>query len=116
AQFPGVGRALQGQRMAVPGDTAGVGLDDAVDDFHQGALAGAVLAEQSMNFACVDCELDTVVRPASGVLLDDVFQLQALCGCHSVSSMGVVPARIDDRPGDDALLITDQSINIFCQS
>ena len=92
AQFTGMGGALQGQRVAVPGDAAGVGLDDAVDNFHQGALAGAILAEQSMDFACVDCELDTVIRPASGVLLDDVFQLQALCGCHSVSSMGVVPA------------------------
>ena len=53
-----------------------------------------------MDFACVDCELDAIICPASRVLLDDVFQLQAFCGCHSVSSIGALPAIQGDRPGN----------------
>ena len=38
-------------RLAVPEDLAGIGLHDAVDHLDQRRLAGAVLAEQRVDFA-----------------------------------------------------------------
>ena len=57
----GVGRAGDGDRHAVEQDLAGIGGEQPVQDVHQGALAGAVLAEEGVDLARPDVEVDPVV-------------------------------------------------------
>ena len=45
-------------------------------DFNQGGLAGAVLAEQRVDLAAPDVEIDAIKRQRPGKLLDDTAQLQ----------------------------------------
>jgi hypothetical protein len=71
------GRVAHRQPLALPAYLAAAGLGNAVDDLHQGALAGAVLAEQGADFAGGDGQVDTVVGQAAGVALADRRQLQA---------------------------------------
>ena len=58
--------------VAVEADLAGVGAGEAVDDLHQRALAGAVLADERVHLARVDVEVDAIVRatPPGNVLRD----------------------------------------------
>ncbi len=77
AAFAGLGRVAHGHPFALPVDRAGVRLGDAVDDLHQGALAGAVLAEQGVDFARLDRQVDTVVGQAAWVLFGDAAELEA---------------------------------------
>ena len=68
---------------------AGIGSGHAVDDLHQRALAGAVLAQHRMDLARAHLEIDAVVRDHGGVALGDAAQgearLQLRIGsrCHS---------------------------------
>ena len=62
----------EGDRLAVDADLAGVRLVEAVEDVHQGRLAGAVLAEEGVNLAALHLEGDAVVRDHAGELLADV--------------------------------------------
>src|SRR4029450_12304956 len=55
-----VTRRQEGRRLAVDLDTAGVGRDDAADNLDQGALTGAVLAEDSVYRLGVDREADII--------------------------------------------------------
>jgi hypothetical protein len=65
---------VDGHRLAIPLDTPRIGLQDAVDDLYQGALAGAVLAEQCVNLAARDVEVDSIVGDAAGERLGDAGQ------------------------------------------
>ena len=60
---------LDGDLLALPDDLALVGLDHAVDDFHQRALAGAVFAQQRMDLIALDRQRNVVVGEAAGILL-----------------------------------------------
>ena len=57
------GPAIRG-RLAVDQDLAGVRVDQAVEDVHQGRLAGAVLADQRVDLAGAHVEVDVVVGDA----------------------------------------------------
>ena len=57
-----VGRAGDPDRLAVEEDLALVGRGQPVQDVHEGRLAGAVLAEQRVDLARADVEVDAVVR------------------------------------------------------
>ena len=56
-----VARTLEGDRLAVDQDLAPVGLVEPVEHVHQRALAGAVLAEQGVDLAGLDRQVDGVV-------------------------------------------------------
>jgi len=77
AAFAGLGRVAHGHPFALPVDFAGVRLGHAVDDLHQGALAGAVLAEQGVDLAWLDRQVDTVVGQAAWVLFGYAAELEA---------------------------------------
>ncbi len=77
AQTPRHGWVAHRQRPTLPANLAAAGLGDAVDDLHQRAFAGAVLAEQGTDLAWGNGQVDTVVGQAAGVLLADGGQLQA---------------------------------------
>src|SRR5690606_11947081 len=71
AEAARLGGTADMHRRAGPADLARIRLQHAVDDLDQGALAGAVLAEQGMDLARADGEIDTVVRKAAGKGLGD---------------------------------------------
>ena len=54
-------RAGELDRLALPAHLAGARLDQAVDDLHQRRLAGAVLAEQRVDLAGIEVEIDAVI-------------------------------------------------------
>jgi hypothetical protein len=56
-----VARAADVHRPAIDQDLALVGLQQAVQDVHEGRLAGAVLAEQSVDLARLDGQVDVIV-------------------------------------------------------
>ena len=61
--------------LAVDEDRALVGLVGAVQRLHQRRLAGAVLADDGVDRAAADLEVDAVVGDDAGEALDDVAQL-----------------------------------------
>ena len=61
---------------AVEQDLAAVGRGQPVQDVHQRRLAGAVLAEQRMDLAGPDFEVDAVVRDDAGIALRDAAHLE----------------------------------------
>ena len=79
--------------LAVEADLAGVGLQDAVDHLDQRRLAGAVLAEQRVDFARADREADVVVGEHAREGLGDAAELQAVGGFGHVLPLlgGEVP-------------------------
>ena len=54
-------RRAERDALAVEQDLALVGLREPVEDVHQRRLAGAVLAEQRVDFAAAEVEIDVVV-------------------------------------------------------
>ena len=76
AEPPRGGRIGDGDRLALPADLAGGRLQRAVDDLHQRRLAGAVLAEQRVDLAGRDGEIDVVVGAQRAEILDDAQRLQ----------------------------------------
>ena len=70
-------RAGDRDLAAVPADRARIGLEHAVDDLDQRALAGAVLAEQGMDLARQHRKPDVVVgEHAAGVAFANAAQLE----------------------------------------
>ena len=67
----GVARAAEGDRLVVDEDLALVRLVEPVEDVHQGGLAGAVLAEQGVDLARLDDEVDRVVGRERAEALGD---------------------------------------------
>ena len=68
-------RASTGEAMRTgrpsQSDFAGARLDDAVEDLDEGRLAGAVLAEQRVDLAAPDREVDAVIGEEPAVALGD---------------------------------------------
>ena len=70
----------------------GIRLDRAVNNFHQGRLAGAVFAQHGMGLAGHDRQRHIAVGHHAGVALADAFQMQSGCG-----HVAVVLCRCWDR-------------------
>ena len=66
--------------LAVDEDRSLVGLMGAVQRLHQRRLAGAVLADDGVDRAAADLEVDAVVGDDAGEALDDVAQLDGVLG------------------------------------
>ena len=64
-----------GDRAALPARSRRRRLDDPVEDLHQGGLARAVLAEERMDFARADRQIDGVIGQEFAVALADSPQL-----------------------------------------
>jgi hypothetical protein len=73
ARMRGIGDPDRGP---FPAHLPGIGLDAAVDDLHQGGLAGTVLAEHSVNLPRHDGQIDVLVRHARRVDLRDPAQVE----------------------------------------
>ena len=71
--------ASRGERkstgLAEEPDLAGVGAVEPVEHVHERALAGAVLAEQGVDLAEAEVEVDAVVGDDAGEALDDAAHL-----------------------------------------
>ena len=63
-------------RLALEDHLAGVALVDAGQDLHQGGLAGAVLADQGVDLALADVEVDVGERQHAGEALGDPTHLE----------------------------------------
>ena len=66
---------MDGYRLAVDPDFAGIGLIEAVEDRHQGRLAGAVLADNAVDGAALDLQMDVAVGMDRAKTLVDADQL-----------------------------------------
>ena len=77
--------------LAILLDDALLRLIEAEQDAHQSGLAGAVLAEQSMDFALAQLQCDVVVGLDAGELLGDVEHFNYILGrvVHAVTSLSV---------------------------
>ncbi len=72
AKRDGIFRAGDFDRLAVDQDRSGIHGMESVENLHQGALAGAVLPQQSVDLACFDGQVNIVVGHDSGESLDDL--------------------------------------------
>ena len=72
----GVGRAGDPDRRPVEQDLALVGRGQPVQDVHQGRLARPVLAEEGVDLARVDLEVDPVVGDHARIALRDATHLE----------------------------------------
>src|SRR5258706_3913007 len=61
AMFDGVCRGFNDYLFAVQQDIARIGLDEARKDFHQGAFAGPVFAQDACDCPCRDVQVDPVI-------------------------------------------------------
>ena len=68
-------RRADADRLAVDADLAGVGVVEAVEDRHQRRLAGAVLADDAVDDAALDDEIDVLVGVDRAEALVDADQL-----------------------------------------
>jgi hypothetical protein len=75
--WPRLRRAGDLHRLAVPAHLALVGLHRAVDDLHQRALAGAVLAQHGVDLAGLHAQVHAVVGAHGRVLLADAGELES---------------------------------------
>ncbi len=91
AEGDGVVGARDAAHLAVDQHVARVGRVEAVGDAHGGRLAGAVLADEGVDGARLDLEVDAVVRQDAAEALGDVAKLQhalrhcAYCAIASVT-------------------------------
>ena len=72
---------------SVPQHLAGIRLHHAVDDFHQRALAGTVLADDGVDFARSDAQADVVVGDDGRICLADVAQFQPIARWHQFAHL-----------------------------
>ena len=71
AHGPRLLRVADEHRLAVEHDAALIGLDRAVDDFHQGRFTGAVFAQHGMGFARHDSQRDIAVGDYGRITFGD---------------------------------------------
>ncbi len=76
AQRPRRGRPRQFDRLSGPAQFAAAGLDQAINHLHQGRLAGAVFAEQGVDLARSDIEIDRIIGEKTAVSLGDADRLE----------------------------------------
>ena len=100
----GVAGSCERLRGAVEQDLALVGLVQAVEHVHERGLARAVLAQQAVDLACLDREVDVVVGRERAEALGDAAQLEG----HRRSSNGWCRGwwDVDRRPSWDAGVMT----------
>ncbi len=80
----GISRALEPHRLTVDPDLAFVRVVQPEQDVHQGRFAGAVLAQQRVDLAATNGELDAVVGDDPGEPLDDPPHLDCRRGAVAV--------------------------------
>ena len=91
----GVRRAGQGDLFAVEQDRPLIGLGQPVEDVHERGLAGAVLAEQRVDLAGPDLEIDVVVGDDTRIALGDAAHLERGCrDGRDVDGRGVCRSRL----------------------
>ena len=71
-----IGGRLDFDGLAIEQDFPLVGLIEPVEDFHQRAFAGAVLAQQGVNFPGLHIEIDMIIGQDAGKALGDIPHLQ----------------------------------------
>ena len=71
-----VARGVDSDALAVQADLTLVRVVEAVEDVHEGRLAGAVLTEQRVNLSLAQVEIDVVVRHDPGKALRDSQKLE----------------------------------------
>ncbi len=86
-----LGGAMAPQRVAAKQDLARVWRDHAEQDFHQSALARAVLAEQAEDLARAHFEIDAVIGPHGAEAADDSSHFQQR-GHQGSLDRGAAPA------------------------
>ena len=89
----GVGRAGDLDRLAVEQDLALVRRGEAVEDVHQRGLARAVLAEQRVDLARADGQVDVVVGQDARVALGDAAHLERRGDHRRRSGRALQPSR-----------------------
>ena len=75
-EIAGRPRAADVHRLAIEADLAGILAVGAAENFHQRRLAGAVLAEQHVDVAGVERQVDVVERDDAGERLADAAHLE----------------------------------------
>src|SRR5215212_3583867 len=78
-----VSSAVKSDRLTIDPDLTFVRVVEPEQDVHQGRFAGAVLAQQSVNLAATNRELDAVIGHDTGEPLDDPPHLD--CGRGAVA-------------------------------
>ena len=68
-------RGADSDRLAVDADFAGVGFVEAIEDRHQRRFSGAVLADDAVNDAALDDEIDVIVGVNRAEALVDADEL-----------------------------------------
>ena len=81
-----------GVQLAVDPDLTGIQVRQPVGDAHDGRLARAVLAEQRVDLAATDIEVDAVVGDEVSEPLRDPAQLESgRVSCHAQATRAVEP-------------------------
>ena len=70
----GLLRAMQADRLAFPQDAAFAGLQQPIEHLHEGGFPRPVLAQQRMDFAAADVEIDMIDRGELAKALGDAGQ------------------------------------------
>ena len=113
AVVDGVARSTHGHRLSVQQDLALVGTGEAVEDVHEGGLAGAVLAQERMDLAGAHVQVDVVVRDDARISLGDAAHLESRHDHRSVGHvvhLNTTGSGIDER-GDPPLACRPASVN-----
>jgi hypothetical protein len=71
-----IARAPEGGRLVVDQDLAVIGLVQPIEDVHQRALAGTVLAEQGVYLTGLDHQIDRIVGNEPAEALGDASQFE----------------------------------------
>ena len=80
AKADGMGRACNVNRHPVEENFAAILGVEAEEDLDEGALAGAVLTEQTVDFTCCNGEVDTVIGGETAKTLGDPAHLHCVPG------------------------------------
>gem|GEM_PF-5571197 len=76
AEAPRGGRIADRDGRSVPADLALIGTKDPVDDFHQGAFPGAVLAQQGVDPVGGNFQIDAIVGERPRIAFADPAQFE----------------------------------------
>ena len=81
----GIHGRRKGDALPTEDDFTVVGLEEPVEDVHQGGLAGTVLSHECSDFAVVDGEVDMIVGDDTREPLDDPLQRDNRFACLAVT-------------------------------
>lgn len=105
----GVAGAGEGDLLPVDGDGALVRLLHAVEDLHQGRLAGAVLTDEGVDRALADGDRDVLVGDDAGETLGDAVQFYGERGLDALMTHSPWRGRSwrqEDRAGREGIAST----------